>query len=290
MTTHATRPAEAVEGPELHGHWSERRSIWDVIPQFVSVPLMAAAIVALWQAAVSFEWVSEFVLPPPGDVATATWDAVVDLFTGGAVWTNFEITARETLFGFLLAAVAGFVFGALAAETAFGRRVLRPFLVGFYAAPKVAFAPLFVAWFGFGVMPKVVMAAVIAFFPLFVDTAAGLAGIDENEHKLFRSMRASRFETFVKLKLPNALPFVFAGLKTAAVLSVIGAIVAEFMGGGQGLGALLRVAVSQLALDRVFAYVIILSVMASLFYALVDLAERRVVFWRKAGFLPIETG
>lgn len=132
------------------------------------------------------------------------------------------------------------------------------------------------------------MAAVIAFFPLFVDTAAGLSGLDENQDKLFRSLRASRLKTFVKLKLPNALPFVFAGLKTAAVLSIIGAIVGEFMGGGQGLGALLRIAVSQLALDRVFAYVIILSVMASLFYALVDLAERRIVFWRKAGFLPLE--
>lgn len=274
---------------DARGHWSERRSIWDVIPQFVSVPLMAAAIVALWQAAVSFDWVSEFVLPPPGDVATATWSAVVDLVTGGVVWTHFWITTRETLFGFLLAAVAGFVFGALAAETAFGRRVLRPFLVGFYAAPKIAFAPLFVAWFGFGITPKVVMAAVIAFFPLFVDTAAGLSGVDEDKDKLFRSLRASRLETFVKLKLPNALPFVFAGLKTAAVLSVIGAIVGEFMGGGQGLGALLRVAVSQLALDRVFAYVIILSVMASLFYALVDLAERRLVFWRKAGFVPLDT-
>jgi NitT/TauT family transport system permease protein len=94
--------------------------------------------------------------------------------------------------------------------------------------------------------------------------------------------------TLFKLKLPNALPFIFAGLKTAAVLSVIGAIVAEFMGGGQGLGAQLRVAGSQLALDRVFAYVIILSVMATVFYALIDLIERRVVFWRKPGFIPVE--
>jgi NitT/TauT family transport system permease protein len=270
-------------------HWSERRSVWDRIPQPISVTLLALLIVALWQAAVSFDWVSEFVLPPPGDVARATWDALKDLFTGGFVWENFSITARETLFGFLLAAAAGVFFGVVVAETAFGRRVLRPFLVGFYAAPKVAFAPLFVAWFGFGLMPKVVMAAVIAFFPLFVDTAAGLYGLDENKDKLFRSLRAPRMTTLFKLKLPNALPFIFAGLKTAAVLSVIGAIVAEFMGGGQGLGAQLRVAGSQLALDRVFAYVIILSVMATLFYALIDLIERRVVFWRKPGFIPVET-
>jgi NitT/TauT family transport system permease protein len=269
--------------------WTERRSIWDRIPQVISVTLLAVVIIGVWQAAVSFEWVSEFVLPPPADVARATWDAVKDLLSGGVVWENFSITARETLFGFLLAAGTGILFGVIVAETAFGRRVLLPFLVGFYAAPKVAFAPLFVAWFGFGVMPKIVMAAVIAFFPLFVDTAAGLYGLDENKDKLFRSLRASRMTTLFKLKLPNALPFIFAGLKTAAVLSVIGAIVAEFMGGGHGLGALLRVAGSQLALDRVFAYVIILSVMATAFYVLVDLAERRVVFWRKPGFLPVET-
>lgn len=277
---------EPRSGPTTH--WSERRSIWDRIPSPISVALLAACIVGLWQAAVSFEWVSEFVLPPPGDVATATWEATIDLVTGGVVWENFWVTARETFLGFLLAAAAGVLFGIVVAETAFGRRVLLPFLVAFYAAPKVAFAPLFVAWFGFGLTPKVVMAAVIAFFPLFVDTAAGLASLDENKDKLFRSMRASRATTLLKLKLPNALPFIFAGLKTAAVLSVIGAIVAEFMGGGRGLGAQLRVATAQLALDRVFAYVIILSVMATAFYVLIDLLERRVVFWRKPGFLPVE--
>lgn len=271
------------------GHWSERRSIWDRIPSPISVTLLAACIVGFWQLAVSRDWVSEFVLPAPGDVARATWEATKDLLSGGIVWDNFWVTTQETVLGFLLAAAAGIVFGVLVAETAFGRRVLLPFLVGFYAAPKVAFAPLFVAWFGFGLTPKIVMAALIAFFPLFVDTAAGLSSLDEDKDKLFRSLRASRTTTLVKLKLPNALPFIFAGLKTAAVLSVIGAIVAEFMGGGRGLGAQLRVATSQLALDRVFAYVIILSVMATAFYALVDLVERRVVFWRKPGFLPVET-
>ena len=286
MTTRPDEPPD--RGRQGSEHWSERRSIWDRIPSGISVTLLAACIVGIWQLAVSLDWVSEFVLPPPGDVARATWDATKDLLTGGVVWENFSVTARETLLGFLLAAVAGIVFGVIVAETAFGRRVLLPFLVAFYAAPKVAFAPLFVAWFGFGLTPKIVMAAVIAFFPLFVDTAAGLSNLDENKDKLFRSLRASRMTTLFKLKLPNALPFIFAGLKTAAVLSVIGAIVAEFMGGGQGLGAQLRVATSQLALDRVFAYVIILSVMATAFYVLVDLLERRIVFWRKPGFLPVE--
>jgi NitT/TauT family transport system permease protein len=158
--------------------------------------------------------------------------------------------------------------------------------VALYAAPKVAFAPIFVAWLGFDIWPKVVMAVVIAFFPLLVDTAAGLAAMAPNQDKLFRSMRASRRQTFLKLKLYNALPFVFAGLKTAAVLTVIGAIVGEFLGGGTGLGAQIRIASSRFAMDRVFGYVIVLSVMAYVLYALVTIVERRVVFWRKSGFIP----
>lgn len=288
MSSSAQETPPAVLSSAERSHSSTHQSIWDRIPQIISVPVFGAILVGLWQLAITWGWVSEFVLPPPGDVAEATWDSLRNIAEGGVIWTNLWITVRECLFGFVLAAAAGFFFGALAAETAFGRRVVRPFLVGFYAAPKVAFAPLFVAWFGFGQTPKIVMAALIAFFPLFVDTAAGLSALDENRAKLFQSLRASRWSTFIKLKLPNALPFVFAGLKTASVLTVIGAIVGEFLGGGQGIGALLKVAASQLSLDRVFAYVIILSAMAVLFYALVDLAERKIVFWRRPGFIPVE--
>lgn len=277
----ATQPAPA--RPRRRRH---RRSIWDRIPQLVSVPGFALFLVLLWQVAVSAEWVSELVLPAPADVAAALADMLDSLVSGGYVWESFWVTAKECVLGVAIAAVVGIGLGIVTAETAFGRRVLQPFLVALYAAPKVALAPIFVAWLGFDIWPKVLMAVVIAFFPLLIDTATGLAEKDPNEDKLFRAMRASRVQTFVKLEARKALPFVFAGLKSASVLAVIGVIVGEFMGGGEGLGALIRMASSQLAMDRVFALVIILSVMAYAFYAFFTFLERRVVHWRTSSFAP----
>ena len=263
-----------------------RRSIWERIPRAVSLTAFVALIVLLWQAAVWLEVTTEFILPAPADVARELASMLEDMARGGYVLDNFWITMKEILLGLLLAAAAGIGLGIVVGETSFGRIVLLPFLVAVNAAPKVAFAPIFVAWFGFGIGAKVAMGAFIAFFPLLIDTAAGLAGVNADQAKLFRSLRASRFQTFVKLKFPNALPFVFAGLKTAAVLSVVGAIVGEFLGGGEGLGALIRIAGSQLAIDRVFAFVAILSVIGYALYALVAWIERRVVFWRAGELIP----
>lgn len=274
------------EGAPSAGRRRRRVSIWDRLPQAVSVTLVAVLLVAVWHLIVAWEWVSELVLPAPADVGTALWDISKDIATGGFAWDSLWVTLKEIAFGLVIAAGIGIGLGIVSAETAFGRRVLQPFLVALYAAPKVAFAPIFVAWLGFDIWPKVLMAVVIAFFPLLVDTAAGLAALDPNQDKLFRVMRATRRQTFLKLKIYNALPFVFAGLKTASVLAVIGAIVGEFLGGGTGLGALIRISSSRLQMDRVFAYVVILSVLAYLLYAVVTFAERRTIHWRKTGFIP----
>lgn len=255
-------------------------SIWERIPAWISIPGFVLVLVFIWQVLVWLDVWSEFVLPPPLEVGDQTWDVVKDMVSGGPVLDSFWITAQEVLLGFLVAVMAGVGLGILVAETAFGRIVVMPFLVGINAAPKVAFAPIFVAWLGFGVSAKIALAAFIAFFPLLIDTAAGLASVDPERAKLFRSIRSPRWQTFMKLKLPSALPFIFAGLKTAAVLAVVGAVVGEFLGGGAGLGESIKIAGSQLAIDRVFAYVIILSVAGYLFYALIVLLERRVVFWR----------
>lgn len=260
---------------------AERRSIWDRIPRWISIPLFVGVLVLAWQVAFQLELMSEFVLPPVPDVWDALFAQMKSLLTGGPVWHSFWITAQEALIGLLLAAVIGIGLGVAAAESAFGRNVLMPVIVAINAAPKVAFAPIFVAWLGFGISAKVALAAFIAFFPLLIDTAAGLAGVDHDQLKLFRSIRASRRTTFFQLKLPSALPYIFAGLKTASVLAVVGAVVGEFLGGGAGLGQDLRVAGNRLAIDRVWGYAIILSVAGYLFYWLMACAERRVVFWRR---------
>ena len=262
------------------------RSLWERIPRSLSIAGLVAGILLLWQVAVWLEVTSELVLPPPLEVLDETVDLVSNMVRGGFVLENFWVTLQEIVLGFLLAAVAGIGLGIVVGETAFGRIVLMPVIVAVNAAPKVAFAPIFVAWFGFGIGAKVAMGAFIAFFPLLIDTAAGLAGTDPDQARLFRAVRASRLQTFLKLKLPNALPFIFAGLKTAAVLAVVGAIVGEFLGGGRGLGGLIRVAGSQLAIDRVFAFVLILSLIGYAAYAGVAWLERRIVFWRHAEVLP----
>lgn len=257
-----------------------RHSIWERIPRWISIPFFCAVLVLIWQIAVWLEVTSEFVLPAPADVAGALGEMLRDMASGGYILENFWITWQEVLLGFILAAIAGISLGVLVAETAFGRIVVMPFLVAINAAPKVAFAPIFVAWLGFGISAKVALAAFIAFFPLLIDTVAGLASVDPERAKLFRSIRAPRLQTFWRLQLPSALPFIFAGLKTAAVLSVVGAVVGEFLGGGSGIGELIRIAGSQLAIDRVFAFVIILSVAGYAFFWLIAWLERRVVFWR----------
>jgi NitT/TauT family transport system permease protein len=264
----------------------ERRSIWERVPRALSIGAFVALLFAVWQLVFWSQWTSEFILPAPLDVAREVGEMLKDMATGGFILDNFWITLKEIVLGLLLAAVAGIGLGAIVGETHFGRIVLMPFLVAVNAAPKVAFAPIFVAWFGFGISAKVAMGAFIAFFPLLIDTAAGLAAVGVEQVKLFRALRASRWQTFYKLKLPAALPFVFAGLKTAAVLAVVGAVVGEFLGGGDGLGGQIRVAASNLATDRVFAYVVILSAIGYAAYALVALVERRVVFWRSGAILP----
>jgi NitT/TauT family transport system permease protein len=258
-----------------------RRSIWDRVPRWVSIPAFVGFLLVGWNVVVALGLLSEFVLPPVGDVGDELSSQMRSLFTGGAVFDSFWITAQEAVFGFLLAAAIGVGFGVIAAESAFGRNVLMPVIVAINAAPKVAFAPIFVAWLGFGLRPKVALAAFIAFFPLLIDTAAGLASVDREQLRLFRSIRASRSTTFVYLKLPTALPYIFAGLKTASVLAVVGAVVGEFLGAGNGLGQDLRVAGNRLAIDRVWAFAIILSVAGYAFYWIVSVIERRVVFWRK---------
>jgi NitT/TauT family transport system permease protein len=264
----------------------ERRTIWERVPRWITIPLFGAILVFIWQVAVWIEITSEFILPPPREVAVELGQMLGNLFTGGYVLENLWVTMQEVLIGLLVAMVAGIGLGIVVAETSFGRQVVLPFVVAINAAPKVAFAPIFVAWLGFGIWAKVAMGAFIAFFPLLIDTAAGLAGVGGAQAKLFRALRASRPQTFFKLKLPNALPFIFAGLKTAAVLAVVGAIVGEFLGGGAGFGELIRIAGSQLAIARVFAFVTILSVIGYLLYSIVVWVERRVVFWRSAEIVP----
>lgn len=260
----------------------DRRSIWERIPRWISLTGFLLVVLLLWQLLSMSGWVSPFILPSPASVAQALVEFVQRVIEGGPMRQALIITTLESLLAFLLAVVLGVGFGFLVAETAFGRIVLLPFLVAVNAAPKVVFAPVFIAALGFGIWSKVALGAFIAFFPLLVDTAAGLATTDRDKALLFRSLRASESQRLRKLQLPSALPFIFAGMKTAAVLAVVGVVIGEFIGGGRGLGQQTKIAGDLLATDRVYAYGLVLAVMGYLFFAAVAAVERRVVFWQRA--------
>lgn len=273
---------------------SEAEEMWysgtwvDRIPQPVSITVLGAMMLGLWWLIYELEFVSQVLLPGPVETFEELWDTTTNILTGGHIAEGLWITTQEVIWGFLTAGILGFVLGVVVGETRLGRRAVMPYLVAFNALPKVAFAPVFVAWFGFGVNSKIVMAAFIAFFPVIVDTAAGLASVDADTLMLFQSMESDRWQTLRKLKLPSALPFIFAGLKTAAVFSVVGAVVGEYLGGGHGLGELIRFSAQTLRIDRVFALIVYLGVIGIVLFGIVAWAERKLLYWHKSDLLEIE--
>jgi len=195
-----------------------------------------------------------------------------------ALW----MTLKEVFYAFILAVSLGFGLGVLVGETAFGERAVMPYLVAFDVMPKVAFAPLFIAWLGFGIESKVALATYIATFPIVVGTAAGLHSADESSRMLFKTMGASRLQTLIKMKLPTGMPHFFTGLKIGSVGVMAGAITGEFLGGGKGFGELIRVASTNLHTARVFSLIIYLSLVGLAIYMFVVWAQKRFVFWQKS--------
>ena len=278
MNTQVTeRGASASEAVAVY---DERVTLLDRVPRWVLLVALGLVGLGFWQAIVSLGVTSRILLPGPIETFGEIISTASDIATGGHVAEALWLTTQEVL-GFLAASALGFTLGVVVGETKFGQLAVMPYLVGFNALPKVAFAPVFVAWLGFGINSKILMATFIAFLPVIVDTAAGLASADKDTVMLFRSMGASRWQTLHKLKLPAALPFVFAGLKTASVFAVVGAVVGEYLGGGGGLGELVRLSSQQLRMDRVFALIFYLSLVGLALFAAVGLLERKVVFWHR---------
>ena len=262
--------------------WTEKVSLIDRIPRSVAMLGLFVVFIAIWQLAYSIEAVSPILLPSPGETARDLIMVGQNLLSGGYMLTAFWITTQEVFYGFSIALAIGFSLGVLVGETAFGERAVMPYLVAIDTMPKIAFAPLFVAWLGFDISSKVALAAFIATFPIIVGTAAGIHAADENARMLFKSMGASRWQTLVKMKLPTGLPHFFTGLKIAAVGVMAGAITGEFLGGGKGFGELIRIAASQINTPRVFSLIIYLSLLGLATFGTVVWIQRRFVFWHHA--------
>lgn len=261
--------------------WTEKVSLIDRIPRSVAMIGLFLIFIGIWQLAYTFEVVSPIILPSPGETGADLLVVGNNLLTGGYMLGAFWTTTKEVFYGFAIALTIGFSLGVLVGETAFGERAVMPYLVAIDTMPKIAFAPLFVAWLGFDISSKVALAAFIATFPIVVGTAAGIHAADENSRMLFKSMGASRLQTLIKMKLPTGLPHFFTGLKIASVGVMAGAITGEFLGGGKGFGELIRIAASQINTPRVFSLILYLSLLGLATFGTVVWIQRRFVFWHR---------
>lgn len=230
----------------------------------------------LWHFAVVIFDIPAYILPVPGDVlieVVEQWNV--------QLYEETMVTFLESLGGFLLAIAVAIPLAILVTYSDLLNRIAMPLLVVSQVIPKIALAPLFIIWLGFGVLPKVLISFLVAFFAIVVSTAVGLQSIEPKMLHLSRSMGASTLQTFLKVRLPNSLPTVFGGLKVAVTLAVIGAIVGEFVGAGSGLGHLTITAMGSLNLPLTFAAILMMAVIGVVLYGAVVLLEKLAVPWKK---------
>jgi NitT/TauT family transport system permease protein len=235
-------------------------------------------VIGIWHVCVTAFNVSHLIFPGPAGVARAVYDVLVS----GEIWPHLWVTLYEILAGFAVGALAGFLLGALIGQSALLEAVLYPYVVAFQTVPKVAIAPLFVLWFGFDTTSKVVITATIVFFPVLANTIVGLRSAPREQIDLMRAFTASGWHVFTMVRLPHALPYVFAGLDIGIVLAVIGAIVGEFVGAQAGLGYLILQRNFSMDAAGMFAILIILSLIGIVLHAIVKAIARRVIFWADA--------
>ena len=248
------------------------------VKNFILRLLLIGLVLVVWEAAVTYFEVPKFILPAPTQVFVGLYNG----FASGLYIEHMVVTLIETFVGFALGWALAFVFGTMVALSRPLEYFLYPFIVMFQAMPKVALAPLIVVWFGLGLTSKIVNAALVAFFPLMVNTIVGLKSAEEDRISLMRSLAASRWQIFWMLQLPNAMPYIFAGLEIAMIFALIGAIVGEFVGAEKGLGMLIQSMNFTMDVAGQFSVLLILSVLGLILNGGVGYLRRRILFWDAA--------
>jgi len=231
----------------------------------------------LWQAIVWLGRYPSFILPSPAAVAVR-W---VRLLLTGTLWLHVKVTLTEILIGLGLGTVVATLLGYLLAHSPLAEQLLSPFIVASQSVPTVAIAPLLVIWFGSGILSKILVCALIVFFPILVNTVVGVRGVGEDLQDLMRTLEASRWQRIWMLEVPAALPTLLGGLKVGATLAVIGAVVGEFVAADQGLGYLLKQGQQVYDTAQVFVGIGTLVILAQVLYGIVAFAERSLLQWRE---------
>lgn len=229
------------------------------------------AIIIVWQAVVEIKYIPQYILPTPIDIIKVFITDYQNLFD------NTLVTLYETILGFILALLVALTLGIIMDFVSVIRKCLYPILVVSQTIPTITIAPLLIIWFGFEALPKILMVALTCFFPILISFVDRLENIDKDYLNLFKTMKSSKLQTFIHLKLPMSIDKLFSGIKISVTYMVVAATVAEWLGGTKGLGVYMVRAKSAYALDKVFASTIIVVVLSLIFVGLVNIAKKIII-------------
>jgi len=246
------------------------------LTRFAAPLVLLLVLLAVWEGSVRLFDLPHYILPPPSRIAAAFVSHFSSLLHHAAV------TLAEIVLGLLLGGVGGFGLALAVFYSPVLERALYPLIIASQMIPVFAIAPLLIVWMGYGLWPKATVAALIGFFPVVVNASDGLRAPNEESVELFRSLGATRWQLLLKLRLPASLPTLFAGLKVAVTLSVVGATIGEWVGARQGLGYLMLQSNALLRVDLVFAAILMLSVLGLLLFGALRIIERRALRWRSS--------
>lgn len=257
---------------------TSRRGAWLRELAATVIPAVAGIVVvfAAWEAWIELKDIQPYIMPAPSDVFVRLYEDPWLFIREGLK------TLEGSMIGFLAGAAVALILATIMSQTRLLERTIFPLAILVKVTPMVAIAPLLTIWFGFGLMPKVVIAALIVFFPIMVNALVGFRSVNPNALALFESLAASRTETFLRLRLPSSLPYLFAAFRVSIPLSVIGAVVAEWFSGDRGLGAVIYVANGNLHMDTAFAGVFTLAIIGVGLFLLTSFLERRLLFWHES--------
>jgi NitT/TauT family transport system permease protein len=275
LTARCARPLDRVYSTSGTRAETMQTSMWRRVlySSWARPIILIALLIVLWQLAIVVFRIPPYLIPAPLAVVkqlVTQWPELLQ---------QASFTTYATLGGFALSIAFGIPMALLIAYSRTVESFVYPLLVFSQSVPKVAIAPLFVVWFGFGIIPKVIAAFMLGFFPIVVSTVVGFKSVDRDMIDLARSMKASKLQIFRRISLPQALPSVFAGLKVSVTLAVVGAVVGEFVGSNSGIGYVLQIANGNFDLPLMFAALTILSLIGVLLFAAVDLVERLMIPW-----------
>jgi len=250
-----------------------RKLVPYLLPAFAVVTFFVG-----WTAYVRIAGISEFILPEP----LVIFRAFIELLGEPDIWGHAWVTVYETLSGFGIAIVVGVSLGVVMGKVRAIEIALKPFVIATQVVPKIALVPLFIVWFGFGPESKIVISAVLSFFPIFSNTLLGIKSIDRGYHEVMTTFDAGRYHRFTMLELPSALPNILTGMEIGIVLAIIGAIVGEFIGGNKGLGYLSVATMQELQVDTLFGVIMLLAMIGLAMYFAVMMLRRLLVPWHES--------